>query len=218
MPFALLLAAALAGGFRDPPADARMSMYWIWFGPSVTGREIDRDLANMRQAHIGGAVLLPVYPLDVEGNSDYLSPRFLDALKHAAEQAKREGQVFDVTIGTGWPYGGPWLAPELAARRIVLRSASQAPGAGEQVVATFGEQQVVSVPTRMMVKRASAGAEGLVLDHYNAKALQLHLDEAGEKLWRAVGPAGIRSFWCDSLEVFAANWTPEFPRHFERLR
>ncbi|MEN6604374.1 MAG: glycosyl hydrolase, partial [Bryobacteraceae bacterium] len=76
----------------------------------------------------------------------------------------------------------------------------------------------VSAPTRMMVKRASIGDEGLVLDHYNPRALRVHLDAAGEKLWDAVRGTGFRSFWCDSLEVFQANWTPAFLDEFQRLR
>jgi len=89
---------------------------------------------------------------------------------------------------------------------------------GEELVATFGDRAVVSMPTGMMVKRASIGDEGLVLDHYSRRALQTHLDAVGEKLWNAVKGPGIRSFWCDSLEVFQANWTPRFLDEFARRR
>ena len=82
-----------------------------------------------------------------------------------------------------------------------------------------GEVQIFySAPSRMQVKRASVGAEGWVLDHYNAGALERYLSAAGDKLLNGVSAGGIRSIFCDSLEVFHANWTGEFPTIFERQR
>ncbi len=225
-----LLAAVLAHGaglrdsFANPPAEAGPSMYWIWLGPAVTREGVDRDLDNMRMAHISGAVLLPVYPLSEDDpargirNLPFLSPEFNDILHYTATQMNRAGMTFDVTIGTGWPYGGPWVTPELGARMLRLRKAGEALQPGDELVADTAAGRIVSAPTRMMVKRASVGDEGLVLDHYNPRALRVHLDAAGEKLLSALQGTGFRSFWCDSLEVFQANWTPAFLDEFQRLR
>jgi hypothetical protein len=199
-------------------------MYWIWLGPAVTREGVDRDLENMRKAHISGAVLLPVYPLSDDDpakgirNLPYLSPEFGDILRYTSTRMRQAGMTFDVTIGTGWPYGGPWITPELGARMLRLRKPGESLEPGDVVVAETAAGNVVSAPTRMTVKRASIGAEGLVLDHYNPRALQAHLDAAGEKLWTSLQGTGFRSFWCDSLEVFRANWTPSFLNEFRRLR
>ena len=40
----------------------------------------------------------------------------------------------------------------------------------------------------MIVKRASAGAEGFVLDHYNHAAVDRHLQVVGKRLMQAFGP------------------------------
>ena len=216
--FAPLLALILASSFAEPPREAGMSVYWIWFGPAQTREGIDSDLADMRASHISGTVLLPVYPLALDGNYPFLSPRFLDILRYTAAESRRLGLTFDVTVGTGWPYGGPWITRETSARMIRLRPAGEQRSPGEEVVATFGDRAVVSMPTGMVVKRAAIGDEGLVLDHYSRRALETHLDAAGEKLWGAVKDSGIRSFWCDSLEVFQANWTPGFLEEFSRRR
>ncbi len=212
------MALLMAPVFAEPPAPAGMSVYWTWFGPAQTREGVERDLAEMRAAHISGTVLLPIYPLSTEGNYPYLSPRFLDVLRHAAAESRRLGMTFDVTVGTGWPFGGPWIGRDNAARMIRMRAAGEPLKPGEEVVAVFGDRAVVSVPTGMMVKRASIGDEGFVLDHYSRRALQTHLEAAGEKLWDAVKEAGIRSFWCDSLEVFQANWSPGFLDEFARRR
>jgi len=95
------------------------------------------------------------------------------------------------------------------------------PEAGGASVTPPAEGEVhlyYSCPTRMQVKRASLGAEGLVLDHYNRGALERFLAAVGDKLLDAVPEHGIRSVFCDSLEVYGANWTDEFPRIFERKR
>ena len=95
------------------------------------------------------------------------------------------------------------------------RLALEAGGASITPPAPSGEIQVFySRPTRMQVKRAALGAEGLVLDHYSAGALERFLAAAGDKLLGAVPEHGIRSIFCDSLEVYGANWTDGFPQIF----
>ncbi len=88
-----------------------------------------------------------------------------------------------------------------------------------QPPATDGEMQIFySRPTGMQVKRASLGGEGLVLDHYNARAIERWLQAVGDKLLAGVPEGGIRSVFCDSLEVYGANWTDELPEIFSRKR
>ncbi len=82
-----------------------------------------------------------------------------------------------------------------------------------------GEIQIFSsVPTRMQVKRAALGADGLVVDHYNAGALEKYLAAVGDKLVDSVPRGGIRSIFCDSLEVYRATWTAAYPDLFRRKR
>jgi hypothetical protein len=213
-----------AARFRDPPAQVGMTAYWAWFGPAVSRDGIDRDLRNMHRAHVSGVTILPVYPLSADDprrgvrNTPFLSPEFLALLHHAARRAAELGMTVDVTLGTGWPYGGPWITPDLAARRLQLRKAGAPLAPGDKVLATAGGDVFVSAPTRMQVKRAALGGEGLVLDHYNRAALHRHLEAAGVKLAAALKGTGVRAFWCDSLEVFDSNWTEDFPAEFRRRR
>jgi len=82
-----------------------------------------------------------------------------------------------------------------------------------------GEIQIFSsVPTRMQVKRAALGADGLVVDHYNSGALEKYLAAVGDKLVDSVPRGGIRSIFCDSLEVYRATWTGAYPDVFRRKR
>jgi hypothetical protein len=75
----------------------------------------------------------------------------------------------------------------------------------------------VAGPTRMQVKRPAFGAEGLVVDHINQAAAKRYLDTVVEPMLTA-GAGKIESVFCDSLEVYGANWTADFPEAFRRRR
>ena len=72
-------------------------------------------------------------------------------------------------------------------------------------------------PTMQRVKRPSLGAEGLVLDHFDGRGFAAHAAFVGEALSsiaQEAGAASIRAMFCDSWEVYEANWSrlllPEF--------
>lgn len=192
--------------FEDPPADARIMMRWWWFGPAVATQELQREMEQMKAAGIGGFEIQPVYPLVVDDpskgliNLRFLSPEFLRMINFAATHARRLGLRMDVTLGSGWPYGGPYITPELASTRLEPRPSPHGVKTGQQV------------------KRAAVGAEGPVLDHYNRQAIELHLSRVGDKLTEAAGPGGIYAVFCDSLEVYGGNWTGDLPREFRERR
>jgi alpha-L-rhamnosidase len=104
--------AEVRKGFANPPDNARIMMRWWWFGPSVTKAELERELRVMKAGGIGGVEVQPVYPLLPDDpatghkNLPYLSDEFLDMLKFAAEKSKELGMRFDLTLGSGWSFGG----------------------------------------------------------------------------------------------------------------
>ncbi|HSN10972.1 MAG TPA: glycosyl hydrolase, partial [Propionibacteriaceae bacterium] len=107
----------LYAGFVEPPAGSAPMMRWWWFGPDVTDAEIDRELEAMKAAGIGGAEVAYVYPLS-QVTDPLVSPGFLGHLRHAADTAQRLGMRLDVTLGSGWSFGGPWVTQEHAARGL----------------------------------------------------------------------------------------------------
>jgi hypothetical protein len=217
----------LRQGFAQPSADSRIMMRWWWFGPAVTKTELERELRAMKAGGIGGVEIQPVYPYSIDNpaqgirNLTYLSPEFLDALQFAAAKARELGLRVDLTLGSGWPYGGPHISLDQAAGRLRIEKNAGAPlKAGESVVAAFPDQGVTFIAghTRMMVKRASVGAEGFVLDHYNRAALDKHLSTVGEPLLKALGPHPPFAVFCDSLEVFGSDWATDLLPEFQRRR
>jgi hypothetical protein len=115
-------------GFQNPPDDARIMMRWWWFGPAVTKPELQKELETMRGAGIGGVEIQPVYPLLLDDaskgirNLSYMSPEFLDAVSFANKTAQSMGLRVDITLGSGWPYGGPKTTLALSAGRLKVIS------------------------------------------------------------------------------------------------
>jgi hypothetical protein len=251
--------AEIHAAFREPGDDCRAMMRWWWFGPDVRRDDVDRQLDAMARGGIGGVEVAYVYPLRA-GSPVFLSPEFLVELRHAAERARELGLRFDLTLGSGWPFGGPHVDPRNASEGIVWERRSVTPGAhrlptaaqwpndrlvaaaiapgdlheplrglqrlsidhGEIVVppGTGPRQVVLGIvrPTGQSVKRAAAGAEGPVLNHYSADATLAHLNTVGRALIEAVPAELIGSFFCDSLEAYGANWTADLPAEFARRR
>jgi hypothetical protein len=92
-------------------------MRWWWFGPSVTRAELERELTAMADAGLGGVEVAYVYPL-APATNDFGSAAVLADLRFAAERARDLGLRFDLTLGSGWSFGGPHIATELAARQL----------------------------------------------------------------------------------------------------
>lgn len=232
---ACFLAASPAGpnslaefhkAFLDPPADARIMMRWWWFGPAVVKPELEREMRTMKEGGIGGFEVQPVYPLQVEGNFKYLSDEFLSDIQFAADKAHELGLRMDMTLASGWPYGGPHIALSEASSRLrvinVREGGQPALQQGDSVIASFpasnGTQYFLASHTRQQVKRAAYGAEGYVLDHYSRAAIDTHLQHVADPLLKATGQFPPYAVFSDSLEVYGADWTPNFLAEFQRRR
>src|ERR1700682_3886704 len=116
--------AAIRRSFATPPDETRPMVRWWWFGPSVTRDEIEAEMRRMKEGGLGGFELAVVYPMALDDpasglrNERYLSPEFLDKVAFASRRARELGLRMDVTIGSGWSYGGPYITPALAASRL----------------------------------------------------------------------------------------------------
>ena len=246
---------------------------WWWFGPAVTKPELARELRQMKQGGIGGFEIQPVYPLALDDpqigfhNFPFLSPEFLEDVRYVNQQAHTLGLRANLTLGSGWPYGGPHTPVTEASCDLKLvttpLSASTDSVAvpflenGESLVAVFDASddwqtsttgphpKMLSLPaagaTRMtlpagtgkdghvllwfissrtgqQVKRAAYDAEGFVLDHFSHQAVADHLKNVAEPELAAFGNQPPYSVFSDSLEVFAADWTPDLPQEFRTMR
>src|SRR5581483_4588723 len=127
----------LRQAFQHPPADARMMVRWWWFGPAVVRTELDREMRSMKDGGIGGFEVQPTYPMETEGNFKYLSPEFLDDLTYAGQRAKELGLRMDLTLGSGWPFGGPHIPIEEASGRLIVSTTPPKLAEGDHLIAAY---------------------------------------------------------------------------------
>jgi len=110
----------LRQAFENPPNDNLNWTRWWWFGPQANEQGIAYELEQMHKQGLGGVEMQWMTPLELEGNFDFLSDRWTQLVKFTVQKAKGLGMRVDFTLGTGWPYGGPWIPLELGSQCLLL--------------------------------------------------------------------------------------------------
>ena len=109
---------------KNPPADAKGWTRWWLYGCAVTKEEITRHLSFMKDAGIGGVEIQVIYSLHKDDtdkgikNIDYFSPEFFEVMNHTVETAGNLGIGVDFTLGSFWPYGGPFITRDMAPQSV----------------------------------------------------------------------------------------------------
>ncbi len=139
----------LKRNFDRPPDDSRIMMRWWWFGPSVNKAELEREMKLMKEGGIGGVEVQTTYPLVLDDEKPgikkfkFLSQEHLDAIRFTAEKAKELGLRMDLTLGSGWPYGGPQFPISEAAGRLRTIKSDITEGQTSIVLPKIGEGEKV---------------------------------------------------------------------------
>ena len=128
----VLLAAATTAGaapvraeaaWPKPTRESRPWTRWWWLGSAVDEANLTRQLEQLAAAGFGGVEICPIY--GAKGWEDryvpFLSPRWMELLAHTTREAQRLGLGVDLTTGTGWPFGGPWVGDADASSSLVLK-------------------------------------------------------------------------------------------------
>ena len=181
---------------------------WWWLGSAVDEASITQQLQQFSQAGMGGVEICPIY--GVTGfdarEKEFLSKDWMKLLDHTGKETKRLQMGLDLTTGTGWPFGGPWVKREDSLMSIAWKDAKSA------------SMQNAEIRERLMlVKRAAPGGAGNVVDPFSVAVLDRYL-QPFDAAWKSAPPQGIRAQFHDSFEYFGANWTRTMQEDFLRLR
>src|SRR4030095_6954953 len=122
----------------------------------------------------------PVVLCDPAGrirNLSLLSDEFIAALRFTSKTARQLGLRFDLTLGSGWPYGGPTVPIGEAAGRLRVervnvpensqRIALPGIGAGEKLLAVFAarvEGKSIAADTLREITEIRDGAVNLPIE------------------------------------------------------
>ncbi len=112
----------LAKSFINPLDSAGPHTWWHWMNGNITKEGITADLEAMKRVGINGAQIFNVDEEIPAGPAPFMSPQWLELVRHAAAEAKRLGMELGFHNCAGWSSsGGPWMKPEHAMQTVVTR-------------------------------------------------------------------------------------------------
>jgi hypothetical protein len=107
--------------------------WWWWHGSAVDQTNITHELQRFHDAGLGGVNITAIY--GVKGAEareiPYLSPKWLDMMGYTVDEAKRLVMGVDMTLGSGWCFGGPTVSDQDANATVVVRTFPL--GVGERI-------------------------------------------------------------------------------------
>lgn len=203
---------------RNAPPAHRLWTRWWWLGSAISEKDITAELTALRNAGFGGVEISPIYAPDAPGYTpvEYLSPIFEQRFRHAVRTARAHNMDVDCILGTGWPYGGPWIGNVHRAQGLsVIPAAQRKRPDGAVEIAATRDLVALAVPTRQQVKRSGPGGTGNVVDPFSQDGTAAFLKPIAAFLKR-LGPDTPRAVFNDSWEVYGATTTPGISASFEK--
>jgi len=191
-----------------PTKESRPWSYWWWMGSAVDKENLTKELTRYHDAGWGGVHIIPIYgakgwePKFIE----YLSPQWMEMLRHTVTEARRLGLDVDMTTGSGWCFGGPNVPPEEASAVVVAKEVKED---GKKVFR-------ISQKPASKVKRAAPGGEGYMLNPLYADAIRHWLSRFTKAFADYDGPKP-RAQYHDSFE-YRVDWSPDLLAQFEKRR
>ncbi|GGH33473.1 hypothetical protein GCM10007423_23770 [Dyadobacter endophyticus] len=104
--------------FQKPSQSFAPMARWWWPGNDVEPEELKREMNLFADHFFGGVEVQPlniVIPMNEKTRPKVTSwdtPAYYKNLTVVMEEARKRKLIVDVTNGSGWPPGGPFLAPE----------------------------------------------------------------------------------------------------------
>ncbi len=126
----LTIIAALACGtlsaqdtaWPTPTLEAKPGARWWWMGSAVDAQNLTRNLQLYSAAGMGTMEITPIYGVQKNEANEikFLTPEWMQMLRHTESEAARLNMQIDMNTGTGWPFGGPEVAIEDAACKLFI--------------------------------------------------------------------------------------------------
>ncbi|MBR5627342.1 MAG: hypothetical protein IKW74_06965 [Thermoguttaceae bacterium] len=190
---------------KEITTECKPGAYWWWMGNAVDPESLTWNIQQAAENGMGLLHIIPIY--GVQGNEkneiSFMSPQWLEMLNHTVQEGARLGVDINMTLGTGWCFGGPGVVPEDSVT------------SGE-VVRTENGFDVKLARDRIKVKRAAPGGEGSMLDPFSTRAMANYLQWFDEKLKGYQG-AMPKAVYHDSFEYYGATWSDGLYERFEQL-
>ena len=189
--FAVMAAGVCAGAAHAAdgaalawPEPTREMKPWVsnwWMGSAVDSAGLEYQCRELAEKGFGGFHVIPIYGANGPDNryraqwKELLSPEWVGAWNIAAWKAETFGLGIDLTMGSGWCFGGPWIDKDHAAS------------------------------SGMKVKRAGIGGQGFMIDPFDPEAMKIHIAAFERFFGKKGSAARPRAFYHDSYEYYGAE-------------
>ena len=143
--------AAAADDLAWPPitAQARPWAWWWWHGSAVDETNLQHELERFHAAGLGGVQITSIYGTKGAEAREipYLTPQWLAMMGFTVDHARTLGMGVDMSLGSGWCFGGPTVKDQDANASVVVKKVEVA--AGQKITANFpraSTQALVAYP------------------------------------------------------------------------
>ena len=212
----LLAAAALA--WPEPARDAKPWVYNWWMGSAVDAAGLEYQCTELEKAGFGGFHVIPIYGAKGYESQwrEFLSSSWAEGWSLANAAAARHNLGVDLTMGSGWCFGGPQLTKEQGVRALVAVTNRAALPRGAQILwegrapARPNENHLITLAqclTGQSVKRAGPGGKGPMMDPFSTDAMDAFI-RPYTAFFDQPGIPKPTHLYHDSYEYFKSGWTP----------
>ena len=117
-----------ASQFQNPEQEFGPFARWWWPGNDVEKEELKREIRLFADNAFGGVeiqTLLFSLPDSLKKSAKVLSwdtPEYYENLRTVLKEARKRDIIVDITNGSGWPTGGPYLSEEDGILNLVFAS------------------------------------------------------------------------------------------------
>lgn len=140
---------------------------WWWMGSAVDEKNIQSQLKTYAGAGFGGVEIVPIYGAKGFESKyiSYLSPSWMKMLDYSVKQASTLNMGVDVSVGTGWPIGGPQVSAQDAATKLII----------QDYPAKFGErfQKIISIEDPKQQNTPGTGLAAVIAYGSNGGIIEL---------------------------------------------
>ena len=216
----LLVAAALSSAASAAPTwpavtrDMKPWCYNWWMGSAVDAKGLEAQAEALSKAGFGGFHVIPIYGAKgfEEKFRRFLSDDWMSAFADAVRIGGAHDLGVDLTMGSGWCFGGPMLAKEEGVWRLFTTEVEKDIKSDMKVIwkgdnGTGQTRWLVAALTGQQVKRAGLGGQGPMMDPFSVSAMD-HFLAPYAAAFDKPGAPKPEHLYHDSYEYFRGAWTP----------
>ena len=211
----------LKAGWDKPARTYKPHTRWWWPGNALTKADITWQMEQMAAQGMGGVEIMNTWKMYEKGNVEYLTPEFLELVKHAVAEGKRLDLDVAISFCPGWSFGGSWVAKADQSKALCM--GSQELAGGQHFTGALPEATIIA-KTLMSALNVPSGPGKLVaavagritgknrLDPDSLTVLSARVKEGSTSLDWDVPPGKWRlmAFWLKytGQECQAQNFEP----------